>query len=128
MNELSEENSPFTAKQEKVLICLLNGETVKDAAKANKITETTIYLWLQKDEFKSELRRLRREAYETSFNKVQSVANQAIETLEKNLTCGNPSAEIRAAQILLEQSSKAIETLDILERLEVLENAAKTED
>ena len=100
----------------------MNGDTIKDTAKANRISETTIYLWQQKDEFKSELRRLRREAYETSVNKLQSVTDKAIDTLERNLNCGIPSTEIRAAQILLEQSSKAIDTLDVLERLERLES------
>lgn len=113
--------SDLSRKQEKVMTDLLNGLTIADAAKANKVTESTIYNWLNDDAFKTEYRRLKREAFEVSIGKIQQKTDKAIETLEKNLTCGNPNAEIRAAQILLDHSSKAIETMDILERLENLE-------
>lgn len=120
--------SELSRKQEKVLTDLLNGSTITDAAKTNGVSETTIYKWFNEENFKSEHRRLKREAFEISVSKIQHKTDKAIETLEKNLTCGNPNAEIRAAQILLDHAAKGIETMDILERLEALENATKTEN
>ncbi len=38
------------------------------------------------------------------------------------MSCGNPQAEIRSAQIILEMAFKGIEMADILDRLENLEN------
>lgn len=114
--------SELSRKQEKVLLDLLNGSTITDASKANGISETTIFKWLNDEVFKSEYRRLRREAFEFSISQIQQTTDKAIETLKRNLNCGSPHAEIRASQILLEHTAKAIEIMDILERLEILEN------
>jgi hypothetical protein len=48
--------------------------------------------------------------------------------LERNLNCENPAAEIRAAQIILEQSLKGLEILDIESRLETLELLSSSEE
>jgi hypothetical protein len=68
---------------------------------------------------------VRRGILENTVAKLQSVTHQAIETLERNLTCENPAAEIRSAQIILEQSIKGLETLDIENRLEMMERSIK---
>ena len=47
------------------------------------------------------------------------------ETLADNLTCENPAVAVRAAQIIYESSTKGVTDLDLVERLEALENAAK---
>jgi hypothetical protein len=79
-----------------------------------------------KDEnFISEYRKIRRGILENTVAKLQSITYRAIETLERNLTCENPSVEIRCAQIILEQSLKGLEMLDIENRLEMLEHVVK---
>jgi hypothetical protein len=115
----------LTAKQEKVMIDLLNGSTIAGASKANKISETTIYNWLQDETFKTEYRKLRREAVENSLAQIQNVTNEAVETLRRNLTCENPSVEVRTAQIILDNAVKAVELTDLAERVEKLEQSIK---
>jgi hypothetical protein len=115
----------LTAKQEKVMIDLLNGSTIAGASKANKISETTIYNWLQDETFKTEYRKLRREAVENSLAQIQHVTNEAVETLRRNLTCENPSVEVRTAQIILDNAVKAVELTDLAERVEKLEQSIK---
>jgi transposase len=112
----------LSRKQEKVLIDLLNGLTITDASKANGISETTVYKWLNADAFKTEYRRLRREAVESSVAKLQTATNEAVETLRRNLNCESPSVEIRSAQIILDNAIKSIEMIDISERLDRLES------
>jgi hypothetical protein len=68
---------------------------------------------------------MRRGILENTVAKLQSVTHQAIETLERNLTCENPSIEIRCAQIILEQSLKGLEILDTENRLQMLEHIVK---
>jgi methyl coenzyme M reductase gamma subunit len=118
---------PKESNKEKVLSALLNTDSITSAAKHCGITERTIYRYLEDAEFKREYRTARREVYENTIGQIQHATKQAVETLNKNLSCGNPSVEVRAAQIILDASTKGIETLDILERLEILEYAAKTE-
>lgn len=107
--------------QEKALLALLNASSIVEASEQSGLSQETLYRYLKDEDFKAEYRRLQREQFEQSASLIQQKREKAIETLEKNLTCGQPGAEIRAAQIILEQSQKGIETMDILERLERIE-------
>ena len=111
----------LTSKQEKVMLDLLNGSTITDASKAHKISETTIYNWLQDETFKTQYRKLRRDSVENSLAQIQQSTTEAVETLRRNLHCENPAVEVRTAQIILDNAFKGIELTDILERLERLE-------
>lgn len=117
--------SELSRKQEKVLIDLLNGLSITNAAKLNGISETTIYKWLNDESFKREYRRLRRESVEESLSILQQTAKEAAETLRRNLNCGKPEVETRTAQIVIDNAVKAVELTDIVERLEILENATE---
>ena len=113
----------FSAKQEKLLSALLSEKDLRSAAEKAGVSETTAWRWLKEDDFTAEYRRLRRDAVEQAASQLQRSSGAAVETLRKNLSCGNPNAEIAAARIILEQAVKAIEILDLTERLEKIENA-----
>lgn len=86
------------------------------------MSEKTLRRYLDDSEFLKEYRAARRQIVEASLSKMQKATDVAVETLIKNLNCENPAVENRAAQLIIENSVKAVETLDILERLEILEN------
>ena len=113
----------FSAKQEKLLFALLSEKDVRRASEKAGVGETTAWRWLKQAEFIAEYRRLRRDAVEQAAAQLQQASGEAVETLRKNLTCGNPNAEISAAKIILEQAVKAVEILDLTERMEKIEDA-----
>lgn len=49
----------------------------------------------------------------------------AVATLQRNLTCGNPQAEIRAAQMVLELAYRGVEVEELAARIEELETLFK---
>lgn len=108
-------------KQEKLIALLLTERTIDEACKKAGVNVTTYWRWMQDETFLKEYRKVRRGILENTVAKLQSSTYQAIETLERNLTCENPSVEIRCAQIILEQSMKGLEALEIENRLEELE-------
>ena len=110
-----------TSNKEKVIDALLSTSTISEAANQAGVGETTVYRYLRDETFKNEYRNARRDVVENTVGQLQGATAQAVETLTKNLTCGNPSAEIRAAQIILETSYKGIEIIDLQMRLEILE-------
>ncbi len=112
----------FSAKQEKLLSALLSEKDLKAAAEKAGVSETTAWRWLKDDDFTAEYRRLRRDAVEQTAAQLQRASGEAVETLRKNLTCGNPNAEIAAARIILEQAVKGVEILDLQQRLEQIED------
>ena len=59
---------------------------------------------------------------ENAITQIQQATSEDVETLKKNLHCENPAVEVRAAQIILDAATKGVELIDILERVEILEN------
>ncbi len=111
--------------KEKALIALLSTNTVKEAATSAGLSIDTLYRYLRDHDFKKEYRAHRRDLMEATIGRLQYATDEATVTLRRNMSCGNPGNEIRASQIILENASKGVETVDILERLEALENASK---
>lgn len=107
--------------QENALNALLASASVTDAAQKCGLSEKTLRRYLADADFQKEFRAARRVVFEQNIVRLQSLHAGAVDTLERNLNCENPSVEVRAAQIIIEGSRKDFETLDILERLEILE-------
>ena len=93
------------------------------AAKAG-IGESTLLRWLQAPEFKARYRDARRQVVEHAVCALQRATSTAVATLERNLTCGVPAAEISAAKAVLDFAVKGVELVDLAERVEQLEQAA----
>lgn len=111
-----------TANREKALAALLESATITDAANKCGLNEKTLRRYLEDAEFQKEFRAARRAVFEQNIVRLQSLHAGAVDTLERNLNCENPSVEVRAAQIIIEGNRKDFETLDILERLEKIED------
>lgn len=53
--------------------------------------------------------------------RLQQAGGAAVDALVRNLTCGKPAAEIRAAVAVLDHAGRGLELGDLLERVEELE-------
>jgi hypothetical protein len=87
---------------EKALTALLNSTSITDAATKCGLSERSLYRFLEDDDFKNEYEQAKRQIVESAVFGLQQAANEAVETLRRNLTCDNPQAEIRAAQLILD--------------------------
>ncbi len=113
--------------REKALSALLELASITEAANKCGLNEKTLRRYLEDAEFQKEFRAARRVVFEQNIVRLQSLHAGAVDTLERNLNCENPSVEVRAAQIIIETAVKGVELVDVIERLEVLEDAIKTE-
>ncbi len=114
-----------TANKDKALNALLESASITDAAIKCGLNEKTLRRYLDDGAFQKEFRAARRVVFEQNIIRLQSLHAGAVDTLERNLTCENASVEVRAAQIVIESTRKDFETLDVLSRLEALENAVE---
>jgi DNA-binding transcriptional MerR regulator len=117
----------MNTNQENALNALLASVSITDAAQKCGLSEKTLRRYLGDASFQKEFRAARRVVFEQNIVRLQSLHAGAVDTLERNLNCENPSVEVRAAQIIIEGSRKDFETLDILSRLETLEDEYKKE-
>lgn len=113
---------PKESNKERVLAALINTPSIREAATACGIGEATIYRYLQDKKFLGEYRNARLQTIESAIAALQSATGEAVQTLTRNLHAENPAIEIRAADLILTHAFKGTETLDILERLETIEN------
>jgi hypothetical protein len=116
-----QEQASTPIKQDRAIVALLSEPTVEAAARAADVDPATIWRWQQQPEFRSRLRDARRAVVEGAIGHLQQAATEAVDTLRRNLTCGTPSVEVRAATAILDQAVKAIELFDLAERVDQFE-------
>ena len=93
---------PKENNKEKALTALLESASIIEAAQTSGLSEKTLRRYLEEKEFFDEYAEARRQIVESAVSALQQAANEAVETLRRNLTCDNPQAEIRAAQLILD--------------------------
>ncbi len=109
--------------KEQAIITLLTATNIEDAAKTLDIGVSTLYRWLQKDDFQEGLREARRQAVDIAINKLQQSTATAVKVLQdvaKNEDAP-ASARVSAAKTIIDQALKVVELDKIIDRLEKLE-------
>ncbi len=105
-------SSELSLKQEKSILLLISGLGLDATAKKLKISPVTLWRWQQQGGYTARYRHLRRVRVEHSIAVLQSLTNDAVECLRRNLTSGNRPSEVRSALGILNQ---ALLGLDIME-------------
>src|SRR5262249_33822827 len=111
----------LSRRQEQAIAALLEHASVTAAAASIGPAEKTRRNWLKRPEFARAYRQARGRLVEDALGRVQKAAQAAAVTLARNLRCGRPGDEIKAAAIILEHATKAVELGDLLQRVEDLE-------
>ncbi len=118
-----QEISDLSKKQERALVELLNCLTVKEVAQKLKVSEATLYRWMQDDNFRTHYRAARRKIVEQALGQLQKATGEAVKTLLEVMQNAeaSPHARVASARTILEFSIKAVELEDLSERVEILE-------
>ncbi len=111
----------WTRKHYEAVLALVSEPTIAAAAKQAGISEKTLWRWMQCEKFAEQYRAARRQVVTVALCNLQQTAGQAVETLRRNLACGQPAVEVRAAVAIVEQVLKAVELEDLEARLTALE-------
>ena len=114
-------------QRQAVLDALVSGAAVKQAAVTAGVSEKTVRRWLSEPEFSDDIAQARADITKNIMAAVKSKAVQATEVLGEIMDNqkASPYARVQAAKTVLDTAFKAIETAEIVERIEQLEEAAK---
>lgn len=117
----------MTQKMQKALLALLTSPTKEQAAATAGITPKTLRSYLDNPEFQAEYRAAFSDLVRDAVRQAQKSLSPALDTLNDIMQDDDQNGQIRvsAARSLLEFGLKATEQLDIVDRLEALEKAAK---
>lgn len=109
------------AKFERAVEVLIRTGSRREAAKAVHSSVSTLERWHADERFMEMLRKARSmQAYEVAAE-VSTGLHDAISTLKRNLNCGHPGSEIKAASTLLDLSLKLTDLTELKDRIEALE-------
>ena len=111
----------LSSKQLRAIPILIASDTVEEAAQEIGVSRTTLYSWLEKEEFDQAVKVARRKLLDKSLNKLTNVSMKAVNTLEKLLDAESEAVRRAAANDVLNHSLKYRELSEIEERLESVE-------
>ncbi len=146
--EMSASGRILTAKQESAIVALLSYPTIAEAARAVKVTDRTLFRWLQDPAFQEAYRRARWDAIGQAISQLQQGAREAVDCLRKRArgytvleeefkrdsrgkrvrfkkTRKELHPDVAAARAILELAMEAAKTEDLEARIVELERALK---
>ena len=117
----------FRQRKEAAIAALLMQRNIEEAAKAVGISVPTLISWMKVPEFDKAYREARRDAFRQSTSRLQQASGAAVTTLLKIMVdpAAPASVRLRAADIVLAHTEKAIEIEDIEARVAALEQTAQ---
>ena len=122
-------NAKLSRYQEQAVAALLTESTVAGAAEKAGVGARTLERWLSEDTaFREAYRVARRRVLEDAIGRLQGATARAMEALERNLRCGVPATEVRAAQTVFRLSLDGLEMYDLSERMDRIEAALAAHD
>lgn len=113
----------LSPKKTRALNALIEENTIKDAAQAIGIGETTIFRYLQDEDFQKAYRSAKRRIVEHTITRLQNATTEAVDTLLSIMKDNNipASPRVTAARTIINTAIKAVEIEDMLVRLEEIE-------
>jgi hypothetical protein len=99
----------LSRKQEQAIAALLAEPTIAAAAGKVKVGERTLREWLKRHAFRAAYGRARSAVVEAALGRLRQVTGEAVDTLRRNLSCGRPGDEIRAAVAVLDHALRDFE-------------------
>ena len=89
----------LTESQNQAIQLLLQGMSISDVATAVGRERTTLYRWLQQPKFLAERNRLAKETFDASRARLHSLANQAINVVERRVKAGDLKASMHVLKM-----------------------------
>jgi len=130
VRDLAGHGAKQAAVRERAIMALLSENTITKAAAKCGVNERTLRRWMTGDEeFKRELDEARHLAFEAGMNRVQTLTNVAIDTLEALMGRQMPpSVRLGAARTVAELGIHQHDSETIRQRLQQVEEFQRQQD
>jgi len=118
----------FGRKKEEAIAALLVHRNTEEAARAVNVAPKMLLRWLQIPEFQAAFRAAKLAAYSQTIGRLHQMSSAAVTTLGKVMVDPGtpPATKVRAADSILNHTTKAIEIENLEVRLSELERAAES--
>lgn len=114
--------SPVKRGEDKFVLALASGHSVKISAEMAGISESTGHKWLVDDhEVRQRVQETRDQLFREVFGRLVTAGSKAVDTLVDLLDSESDTARLGAARTILEQTHRARENVELEARLGALE-------
>ena len=113
-----------------MISALLSCPTIKLASESVGLSEQAVYSRLRKVDFREKLQSARNDQFQVISSKLEDANFKALDTLINILDDSEASAgiKVKASQTLLDLSLKNREQIDVISRIENLEEMLKSQE
>lgn len=113
-----------------LISALLTCPTIKQASESVGLSEQSVYSRLRKPDFRTKLQSARNDQFQVISSKLEDANFKALDTLINILDDSEVSAgiKVKASQTLLDLSLKNREQIDVISRIENLEEMLKSQE
>ena len=120
---MAEKVTELTPRQRRAIEALVEGKTVKQAAKDTGVSRKTLYVWLNQPEFQKELDRLGGIILEEVANRMVALASEAVDTLSNVLKTKDVpiGTQVQAANVILKRASEFWDVYNLNRRIDAIE-------
>jgi hypothetical protein len=115
-------------RSEAAIVALLTHPTLPDAAQSAGVSETTLWRWLQRDDFRTKYREAQSKIFEGALGSLQLGSIDAVVCLRRSLNCSNVSVQVQAAKAILDYTIRAREMFELENRIALLEAALRARE
>jgi hypothetical protein len=120
------EEAKLTTKQAKAIPVLLAAPNYEKGCKAANVSRTTFYSWMQDEGFAAEFDRQRNEIVEAAFGMIAQNIEKAVSVLVGLLDTGDARVKRLTANDVIGHFLKRRELVDVVERLDRIEERLET--
>ena len=127
---MNDQSPVLDPKQAVAITCLLEQPTIRQAATAAGVSESTLYRWIREDTtFNTAYKQAQRSLWDHAMGQIQSSTAEAAKTLRDIMTDENApeTARVTASRTVLEFARQNISLQDLEERISAIE-AARDEE
>lgn len=125
----SDQEKPLSSKQEALITALLATSNITVAARTAGVPDKTARRWVKLPAFQEAYRAAQRELFNDALQGLRAHVDTAIQTLVRHMSAEEtpPGAQIRAAQIYLEQAIQVHKMSELEEKYAELEQLVKAQ-
>ena len=109
--------------QIKALQYLASSASISAAARLTEVSRATLYRWMEDDEFRAEIERLRGHAFDLARAELKGLMFKAAGCLADSMEHRNPFVKFRAAQATVYSGLKVGEIEKLKDRLDRIDDA-----
>ena len=122
-NEREIEKSDLTRRQQSALPIVAASPTIAQAARTSRIGESTLYRWLDDEDFRNELTRLRQESANLARLELQGLMSRGVSVLAEAMDDPDVAVRLRAARCALSFAVQICEAEKLRSEIQALEEA-----